>query len=234
MLAHPSKTCTTKMIAQHFHWSSLATNVQWHVQLCATCQHYKKQRKKYGHLPIKTHHDLDPWEEVHVDLIGPWLVLQPPIKKPKPTSNPSAKPPFDCSPSKPIQVLALTMIDPTTNYMELLAIADKESRTVAHAFDRAWLCRYPRPMICLHDKGTKFTGIKFQELLQSYGITPRIASSANPQTDTILERTHQVIANQLCSLKLMAILLQTLTNIQQDLLAPSNGLSMQPSIQSFK
>jgi hypothetical protein len=40
------------------------------------------------------------------------------------------------------------------------------------------------------------------------------------QTNAILERTHQVIANQLRSLKLMAIPLQTLANIQQDLLAP--------------
>jgi transposase InsO family protein len=93
----------------------------------------------------------------------------------------------------------------------------------------------PAPLICLHDKGTEFTGIEFQEFLQSYNITPRITSSANPQTNAILERTHQVIANQLRSLKLMAIHLQMLANIQQDLLAPvSNGLSMQPSIQSFK
>jgi hypothetical protein len=29
---------------------------------------------------------------------------------------------------------------------------DKESHTVAHAFDHSWLCHYPRPLICLHEQ----------------------------------------------------------------------------------
>ena len=214
MLTHPGESCTTQTIAQHFHWSSLATNVKKHVQVCATCLHYKKQCNKYGHLPVKTHCDIDPWEELHIDLIGLWIVPQPPIKP----SNTS--PGSHSSSCKPITVLALTMIDPLTNFMELLALPDKESHTVACAFDHAWLCCYPQPLCCLHNKGTEFTGLEFQELLQSYGITPRIASSANLQTNSILERTHQVIANQLRSLTLMSIPLQTLADVQQDLLAP--------------
>ena len=89
------------------------------------------------------------------------------------------------------------MIDLSTNLLELLVVPDKESHTMARAFDRSWLCRYPRPLICLHDKGTEFTGIEFQELLQSYGIKAVIATTANPQTNAILECTHQVIVNQL-------------------------------------
>jgi transposase InsO family protein len=85
----------------------------------------------------------------------------------------------------------------STNLLELIVVLDKESRTVARAFDRSWLCHYSRPLICLHNKGTKFTGIEFQEILQSYGIKAVIATTANPQTNVILERTHQVIANQL-------------------------------------
>ena len=214
MLVHPGESRTIQTIAQHFHWSSRAADVKLHVQLCATCQHYKKQCKKYGHLPVKTHRDLDPWEEVHVNLIGPWIVPQPPIKPSKPLPSPST------SRCKPITVLALTMIDPTTNFMELLALPDKESCTVICAFNCTWLCCYPCPLHCLHDKGTEFTGLEFQELLQLYGITPRITSSANPQTNSILERMHQVIANQLRSLTLMSLPLHTLANVQQDLLAP--------------
>jgi hypothetical protein len=82
--------------------------------------------------------------------------------------------------TKLLQVLALTMIDPSTNLLELIVVLDKESRTLAHAFDHSWLCHYPRPLICLHDKGTKFTGIEFQELLQSYGIKAVITTTANP------------------------------------------------------
>jgi hypothetical protein len=112
------------------------------------------------------------------------------------------------------------MIDPSTILLELIVVLDKESCTVARAFDRSWLCHYPRPLICLHDKGTEFTGIEFQELLQSYGIKAVIATTANPQTNAILKCTHQVIANQLRSLRLMSIELTSLADIQHELLAP--------------
>ncbi len=68
---------------------------------------------------------------------------------------------------------------------------------MARAFNRSWLCHYPRPLICLNDKGTKVIGIESQELLQSYRIKAVIVTTANPQTNAILECTHQVIANQL-------------------------------------
>jgi hypothetical protein len=150
--------------------------------------------------------------EVHIDLIGPWIILQRPSKSPKLSAKPDVK--------QPLQVLTLTMIDPSTNLLELIVVSDKESHTMAHAFDCSWLCHYPRPLICLHDKGTEFTGIEFQELLQSYGIKAVIVTTANPQTNAILERTHQVIANQLQSLRLMSIELNSLADIQHELLAP--------------
>jgi transposase InsO family protein len=140
------------------------------------------------------------------------MIPQRPSKSPKLSAKPDMK--------QPLQVIELTMIDPSTNLLELIVVSDKESHTMAHAFDRSWLCRYPRPLICLHDKGTKFTGIEFQKLLQSYGIKAVIVTTANPQTNAILKRTHQVITNQLRSLRLMSIELTSLADIQHELLAP--------------
>jgi hypothetical protein len=45
-------------------------------------------------------------------------------------------------------------------------------------------------------------------------------TTANPQTNVIVEHTHQVIANQLRSLCLMSIELKSLADIQHELLAP--------------
>ena len=41
--------------------------------MCEVCQHNKLHGPSYGKLPP---HDapLAPWEEVHVDLIGPWPI----------------------------------------------------------------------------------------------------------------------------------------------------------------
>jgi hypothetical protein len=45
-----------------------------------------------------------------------------------------------------LQVLALTMIDPRTNLLELIVVPDKESRTMDCTFDRSWLCCYQDPL----------------------------------------------------------------------------------------
>jgi hypothetical protein len=54
--------------------------------------------------------------------------------------------------------------------MEIVALQNKESITIAHTLDQVWLCHYPLLSDCLHDNGTEFGFAKFQELLQSYGI----------------------------------------------------------------
>jgi hypothetical protein len=46
--------------------------------------------------------------------------------------------------------------------MEITALKNKESITIAHTFDQVWVCHYPRPVDCLHDNGTEFVSTKFQ------------------------------------------------------------------------
>jgi hypothetical protein len=110
------------------------------------------------------------------------MVPQRPSKNPNLSAKPDVK--------QPLQILALTMIDPSTHLLELIVVPDKESRTVTRAFDRSWLCHYPRPLICLHDKGTEFTGFEFQELLQSYGIKAVIATSHSQPPNQRDPRAH--------------------------------------------
>ena len=136
---------------------------------------------------------------------GPWIIPQPPSQSP---TN-----------SEPTKLNALTIIDLATCLMELVAIPNKETLTVARALDRAWFSRYPRPVECVHDNGSEFVGIEFQEMLQSYGVKSKLTTVRNPQANGILERTHQVIGNLLRSTRLMSQDLSTL-DAQQELLAP--------------
>ena len=116
--------------------------------------------------------------------------------------------------------MALSVIDMATHWMELVAVPNKTAVVTARSFDRVWLNRYPRPTTCIHDGGPEFTGIEFQEMLQSYGIVSSPITTANPQANAVLERTHQVIANQLRSKELMSVDITTTEDIQQELLAP--------------
>jgi hypothetical protein len=103
--------------------------------------------------------------------------------------------------------------------MEITALKNNESITIAHTFDQVWLCHYPHPVDCLHDNGTEFVSAKFQEFLQLYGIQSKLTTVKNPQANGILELTHQVIGNLLHSSCLVA---QDLTTVsaQQELLMP--------------
>ena len=44
------------------------------VQECSTCQHYKLTGPGYGQLHPREA-SLAPWDEVAVDLIGPWKII---------------------------------------------------------------------------------------------------------------------------------------------------------------
>jgi hypothetical protein len=83
------------------------------------------------------------WEDIAIDLIGPWKV----------TVN-----------NKPCEFSALTCIDTTSNLVELVRIDHKTAEHIRDKFAQTWLCRYPRPIRCVHDKGGEFIGREFQWL----------------------------------------------------------------------
>jgi hypothetical protein len=190
-------------ISQHFTCPSLHTQVKNFVKHCNTCQDYKTQRKKYGHIPVPDKQQIaNPWHSIAVDTIRPWIILQ---------SLHSSKS------KEPMTLQALTIIDLNMHFMEIVALKNKESITVACSLNQVWLCRYPQPVDCLDDNGTEFVSAKFQELLQSYGIRSKLTTVKNPQANSILEHTHQVIGNLLCSSCLIAQDLDTIS-AQQELL----------------
>jgi hypothetical protein len=191
-------------ILQHFTWPSLRTQVKNFVKHCNTCQHYKAQRKKYGHIPVPDKQQIaNPWHSIAVDTIGPWIILQSPhsLKSKDPTT-----------------LQALTNIDMNTHFIEIVALKNKESITVARSLDQIWLCCYPRLVDCLHDSGTEFVSAKFQELLQSYGIRSKLTTVKNPQANGILECTNQVVGNLLHSSHLITHDIDTVSAQQEPLM----------------
>jgi len=150
---------------------------------CAICQCHKLQGPAYGHLPPREAIMMS-WQEVHVDLIGPWKVKVNP-------GNPN---------ESEIEFLALTCIDPVTNVVEMVCVDNKSSAHVAQQFKNLWLSRYPRPQRCIHDLGGEFIGWEFQELLQQAHIEDAPITSKNPQANAICERMHPTVGNILRTL----------------------------------
>jgi hypothetical protein len=83
------------------------------------------------------------WEEVALDLIGPWMVK---------------------SAVESYELYALTCINTVTNFPDAICLCDKTASHVGMQFKNLWLSRYPRPVCCLHDRGTEFMGADFQRI----------------------------------------------------------------------
>ncbi len=70
-LLHPVTNWIFHTILQHFTWPSLCPQVENFIKHCNTCQHYKTQQKKYGHIPIQdTQQIANPWHSIAVNTIG--------------------------------------------------------------------------------------------------------------------------------------------------------------------
>jgi hypothetical protein len=83
-------------------------------EACKTCAHYKKYAQQYGILPTKTH-DPNPWTKVCIDMLGPWTIPQDNKKKKK--KKATTKPFVNLQ-----ELLVLTIIDPDTNFIEMVAL----------------------------------------------------------------------------------------------------------------
>ena len=128
-----------------------------------------------------------PWEEVAVDLIGPWQVKVN---------------------GRKVEFNALTCIDTASNLVELIRIDKKTSRHVRSKFEQAWLARYPHPVRCVHDKGGEFIGSSFQWLLSMFAIKDVQTTSKNPQSNSVCERMTRQLET-FCGHICIAILLKT-------------------------
>ncbi len=94
----------------------------------------------------------------------------------------------------------MTCIDTALNLVELIRIDNKTAKHIPDKFTQRCLCRYPRPVQCLHDKGGEFIGQNFQWLLEIFSIKNVCSTSKNPQSNAICERMHQTVNNVLRTL----------------------------------
>jgi hypothetical protein len=124
-------------------------------------------RQHYGEIPLKkSSMTINPFDEVHVDLIGPYEGFY-----------------------------AMTIVESQFRWLEVSIQENKTSKLTAENFDITWLCRYPRPLRVIHDLGSEFVGNEFQELLQSYGIKSKPITAKNPQASALCEIIHLELMN---------------------------------------
>jgi hypothetical protein len=139
--------------------------------------------KKYGTIPLPSSNSLTPWEEVHVDLIGPWDVQYYSASIPgKETIE---------------KIQALTVINKAIGWPEFIAICNNSIYHIAFLFDSTCLCHYLRPARVVFDNGNGFVEQEFQEMLQSYAIKPVPTTDRNPRSNGAIEQVHLTTGDML-------------------------------------
>ncbi len=94
----------------------------------------------------------------------------------------------------------MTCINTASNLVKLICIDNKTAEHICDKFTQSWLCQYPCPVQCLHDKGDEFIRKNFQWLLEIFSIEDVCSTRKNPQSNAICERMHQTVPNVLRTL----------------------------------
>jgi hypothetical protein len=122
----------------------------------------QETKEQSGHLPPNLA-ELQPWEHLCVDMIGPYQIR----RKGK----------------KTLCLQAVTIIDPATGWFKIIQSNTATSDAVANKIEIAWLSRYPWPIKITYDHSPKFIGSEFQNLIkQEYDIEAKPSSKQNPQS----------------------------------------------------
>jgi hypothetical protein len=112
------------------------------------------------------------WSEITVDMIGPWTLE---------VGNRTEK------------FSALMIIDLVTNLVKMVRVNNKTTSAITAHFVNAWLTCYPKPMSCVHDPGSEFIGLNFQDMLHRNNIQSLSTTMKNPQANAICKQKHQSI-----------------------------------------
>ena len=133
----------------------MRSHIKQHCKTYKCCQKDRVCKLKYRHCSPKIA-GVNPWNEVSVDLVGPYT-----IKSEDGTI---------------LDFMCLTMIDPATSYFEMAELPNTENAyirkkdntenreviinktlaCIACLFNKPYLTRYPRALSAVFDNGSKF------------------------------------------------------------------------------
>ncbi len=116
VMGHPGEKRLQDTLNQHNHHPKL----RYHIEKLKRkdCQKYKLAGRGYGLLPEQEVR-IAPWEEVAIDLIGPWKVKVN---------------------GQQVEFIALTCIDKASNLVNLIRVDNKTAAHIPDKFTQSWLC----------------------------------------------------------------------------------------------
>jgi RNase H-like domain found in reverse transcriptase/Integrase zinc binding domain/Chromo (CHRromatin Organisation MOdifier) domain/Integrase core domain/Reverse transcriptase (RNA-dependent DNA polymerase) len=163
MGGHLGAPKTLELLKPRYWWPRMGEDIREYVQSCPDCQRVKGNWKVPGDLspgPITA-----PFEHIHIDLMGPL--------------------PETVSGNKYI----MSVVDRSTKRVDLLAIPNKEARTIAWELVSRIICWYGScPSSIQTDQGTEFVNQVVRNVTNLLGINHVRGAAYHPQTNGMVER----------------------------------------------
>ena len=194
-LQHPGTNRLEETLVAIIWWRGTRPHIRKHVKCCVCCKFGKRCKHEYRHLQPKIAQVI-PWNQVCVDLIGPYTIK---------------------AEAKTVMVfMCLIIIDPATSWFEIVelpnkdmtyiwdkdkeeikeVIIDKSLACIARLFNKSWLSRYPRAVSIVYDNGSEFK-LFFENVYECFQLKYKPTTIKNPQANAILEIIHQVVTNMM-------------------------------------
>ena len=168
---HQGVTRTLYRIRTRFYWPRSEKTVRKYVESCKECQHTKRKTNKHEGLlqPIIT---LSPFQIVALDLMGPY----PPSKN---------------------KTFVIVIIDLYTRYLELGALPNSKSETIARFFMERTVLRHGSPAKILTDNAQYFNSNFLEELVNILTLKHLRTTNYRPQTNGSAERVCKSVTDMI-------------------------------------
>ncbi len=167
---------TLERIRLAFWWPTMDRDVSAHVQACPSCQVASSKRAATAPLHQPLPQTRGPNERIHADLFGPIVDAD---------NN---------------QKFILGMSDSFTKVVRLVAIPNKEAKTVAWSFWKDWMTIYGIPKLIVTDQGLEFTAALQQAIFATLQVKHGTTSPYWPKCNMQQERQNKELAKYLRSI----------------------------------
>ena len=167
---------TKERIFQCYYWPGMDANITDHLKTCHKCQAGRNDHRPAPALLTPLPQPTEPNMRVHSDIFGPLRDLGRGKR------------------------YILTITDAFTKYVELVALPNKEAKTVCEALFNRWICRYSVPLEIITDQGGEFCNDLSAELFKLLQITHHHTSSRHPACNSQAEVANKTIAKYLRNL----------------------------------